>query len=200
MNVGGHTALYGTWEPGWRWSDHIKPIAGTDSCEVTHLLYCLSGRMEVVMDDGSEGEMGPGDMAVDPARPRCVGRRRRAVRRGRFRRRRALREALASTSEPDMSGTRFRTCPERTVGSAGAPHRRPLRSCLLRPSLRRPPRGGAPAHPQGRRLRPRPRRRRRIQAAELDDGADLRRRRGQTSSSSRSRKRRTSSRSGSSKC
>ena len=63
MNIGGHTALYGTWEPGWRWSDHIKPIAGTDSCEATHLLYCLSGRMAVVMDDGTEGELGPGDMA-----------------------------------------------------------------------------------------------------------------------------------------
>ena len=39
-------------------------MAGTDSCQVTHLLYCLSGRMKVVMDDGTEGEMGPGDMAA----------------------------------------------------------------------------------------------------------------------------------------
>ena len=64
VNIGGHTALLGTWEPGWRWSDHIKPIAGTDSCQTTHLLYCLSGRMKVVMDDGTEGELGPGDMAA----------------------------------------------------------------------------------------------------------------------------------------
>jgi hypothetical protein len=64
VNIGGHTALYGTWEPGWRWSDHIKPMAGTDSCQATHLLYCLSGRMKVVMDDGTEGELGPGDMAA----------------------------------------------------------------------------------------------------------------------------------------
>ena len=63
MNVGGHTAIYGTWEPGWRWSDHVKPMAGTDSCQATHLLYCLSGRMKVVMEDGTEGELGPGDMA-----------------------------------------------------------------------------------------------------------------------------------------
>ena len=64
LHIGGHTALYGTWEPGWRWSDHIKPMAGTDTCQATHLLYCLSGRMKIVMDDGSEGEIGPGDMAA----------------------------------------------------------------------------------------------------------------------------------------
>jgi hypothetical protein len=62
INVGGHPVLYGTFEPGWKWSEHIKPIAGTDTCEATHLLYCVSGRMKVVMDDGSEGEIGPGDV------------------------------------------------------------------------------------------------------------------------------------------
>lgn len=48
-------------EPGWRWSEHIKPIAGTDSCQTAHLGYVLSGRMHIVMDDGSEGDLGPGD-------------------------------------------------------------------------------------------------------------------------------------------
>ena len=48
-------------EPGWRWSEHVKPIAGTDSCQTAHLGYVVSGRMHVVMDDGSEGECGPGD-------------------------------------------------------------------------------------------------------------------------------------------
>lgn len=48
-------------EPGWRWSEHIKPIAHTDSCETAHLGYVLSGRMHIVMDDGSEGDLGPGD-------------------------------------------------------------------------------------------------------------------------------------------
>ena len=61
-NVGGHPVLYGTFEPGWKWSEHIKPIAGTDSCEATHLLYCISGRMMIVHNDGSEGEIGPGDI------------------------------------------------------------------------------------------------------------------------------------------
>jgi quercetin dioxygenase-like cupin family protein len=51
----------GVFEPGWRWSEHVKPIAGTDSCQTAHLGYVLSGRMHVRMDDGSEGEVGPGD-------------------------------------------------------------------------------------------------------------------------------------------
>jgi quercetin dioxygenase-like cupin family protein len=53
-----------TLEPGWRWSEAVKPIAGTDSCQVQHTGYVVSGRMRVVMDDGSEQEIGPGDVYV----------------------------------------------------------------------------------------------------------------------------------------
>lgn len=53
-------------EPGWRWSEHLKPLVGTDSCELAHLLYCQSGRMRVWMDDGTEGELGPGDVVRIP--------------------------------------------------------------------------------------------------------------------------------------
>ncbi|MFD5506221.1 cupin domain-containing protein [Streptomyces sp. NPDC059761] len=54
-------------EPGWRWSEHIKPLAGTDSCEAAHTGYVVSGRMKVVMDDGASEEYGPGDfMQVEP--------------------------------------------------------------------------------------------------------------------------------------
>lgn len=67
LDVSGHSVLYGTFEPGWRWSEHIKPIAGTEKCQATHLIYCFSGRMKVVHDDGTEGEIGPGDvMAIEP--------------------------------------------------------------------------------------------------------------------------------------
>lgn len=52
-----------TFEPGWRWSEHVKPIAGTDSCQAAHTGYFVSGRMKVVMDDGEEVEYGPGDFA-----------------------------------------------------------------------------------------------------------------------------------------
>ena len=55
-----------TFEPGWRWSEHVKPMAGTDSCQAPHLGYYVSGRMKVVMDDGQEEEFGPGDFAIIP--------------------------------------------------------------------------------------------------------------------------------------
>jgi quercetin dioxygenase-like cupin family protein len=64
VTVADHLVLYGTFEPGWRWSEHIKPIAGTETCEATHLLYCLSGRMKVEHSDGTEAELGPGDIAA----------------------------------------------------------------------------------------------------------------------------------------
>jgi hypothetical protein len=51
----------GTFEPGWKWSNDVKPLAGTDSCQVPHVGYILSGRMLVRMDDGSEHEYGPGE-------------------------------------------------------------------------------------------------------------------------------------------
>jgi len=55
-----------TFEPGWKWSLHVKPIARTDSCQAAHLGYYVSGRMRVRMDDGEEAEFGPGDFAVIP--------------------------------------------------------------------------------------------------------------------------------------
>ena len=61
VKIGDHSAMAGTWEPGWRWSEHMKPIAGTDSCEATHLIYGISGKMHVVMNDGTEGDVGAGD-------------------------------------------------------------------------------------------------------------------------------------------
>lgn len=56
----------GTFEPGWRWSSHVKPIAGTDSCQSAHVGYVVGGRMAVRMDDGEEVEFGPGDVMVCP--------------------------------------------------------------------------------------------------------------------------------------
>jgi quercetin dioxygenase-like cupin family protein len=55
-----------TFEPGWKWSLHVKPIAETDSCQAAHLGYFVAGRMHVAMDDGEEAEFGPGDFAVIP--------------------------------------------------------------------------------------------------------------------------------------
>ena len=49
-------------EPGWRWSKDVKPIAGTDSCEAPHFQYHVSGRLGIRMDDGTEFVAGPGDI------------------------------------------------------------------------------------------------------------------------------------------
>jgi len=62
----------GTFEPGWKWSECVKPLAGTDSCQAAHTGYVVSGRMHVVMDDGSEAEVGPGSAIVIPPGPVLV--------------------------------------------------------------------------------------------------------------------------------
>src|SRR5436309_1807929 len=66
VNVGGMTIGRGTFEPGWKWSECVKPIAGTESCQAAHMGYMVAGRMKVVMDDGTETELGPGDAVAIP--------------------------------------------------------------------------------------------------------------------------------------
>jgi len=66
-NAGGATYLRGTFEPGWRWSTDVAPIAGTTSCQTRHLGYVISGRMIVHCDDGTELDLGPGDIFDLPA-------------------------------------------------------------------------------------------------------------------------------------
>jgi Cupin domain len=61
VELNGHAVGLGIFEPGWHWTENIKPIAGTDSCQVEHIGYVLQGRMVVKMDDGTEREFGPGD-------------------------------------------------------------------------------------------------------------------------------------------
>jgi len=53
-------------EPGWTWEKCIKPIAKTESCEASHTQYVESGRIIVKMNDGSQEEYGPGDVAYIP--------------------------------------------------------------------------------------------------------------------------------------
>jgi hypothetical protein len=66
LDIGGRVVGRTTLEPGWKWSRNVKPIAGTDSCRVSHLGYCLSGRMKVIMDDGSATEVSSGDVVAIP--------------------------------------------------------------------------------------------------------------------------------------
>jgi class 3 adenylate cyclase len=51
-----------TYEPGWRWSVDVKPIAGTDRCQYHHLGVTLTGRLRAELADGTELEIGPGDV------------------------------------------------------------------------------------------------------------------------------------------
>jgi class 3 adenylate cyclase/mannose-6-phosphate isomerase-like protein (cupin superfamily) len=54
------------YEPGWRWSNDIKPIAGTPSCQFHHLGFTISGRGHIEMPDGTSMEIGPGDVFEIP--------------------------------------------------------------------------------------------------------------------------------------
>jgi quercetin dioxygenase-like cupin family protein len=51
-----------TFQPGWHWAEHIKPVAGTESCQTEHIGYVVSGTLQVQGDDGSSGELTPGSV------------------------------------------------------------------------------------------------------------------------------------------
>ena len=64
VDLGSAKAARLTAQPGWRWSECIKPVVGTDSCQARHVGVVVSGRMHVVHDDGTEGELGSGEAYV----------------------------------------------------------------------------------------------------------------------------------------
>jgi mannose-6-phosphate isomerase-like protein (cupin superfamily) len=66
VNIGGGTVGRYQFQPGWKWSQHVKPIAKTELCEAPHFMYQVSGRMHVVMKDGGEIDVNPGDVGVIP--------------------------------------------------------------------------------------------------------------------------------------
>lgn len=64
VNLPGATVGRAEFEPGWRWSNDVKPIAGTGSCQQAHTGFVLSGSLHVVMDDGAERDLVAGDAYV----------------------------------------------------------------------------------------------------------------------------------------
>ena len=64
VDLGSVKAARLTLQPGWRWSECIKPVAGTDSCQAHHVGVIVSGTLHVVHNDGTEGDAGPGDAYV----------------------------------------------------------------------------------------------------------------------------------------
>jgi hypothetical protein len=66
VDIGGGQVGRLTVEPGWKWSTHLKEVAGTELCEAPHFQYVLQGTVHVVMADGTELDIGPGQVAVLP--------------------------------------------------------------------------------------------------------------------------------------
>src|SRR5689334_12355018 len=60
VDLGVAKAARTTFQPGWKWSECIKPVAGTESCQARHVGAAVSGRLHVRHDDGSEAEVEPG--------------------------------------------------------------------------------------------------------------------------------------------
>jgi hypothetical protein len=64
VRIGGTTAGRFAFEPGWRWSECIKPVVGTDSCQARHVGVVQSGTLRVAHEDGSEVDLRAGDAYV----------------------------------------------------------------------------------------------------------------------------------------
>lgn len=66
VNFEDTTMMRVTFQPGWKWSECVKPTVGTNSCQAPHINYIISGSLMVAMDDGTQKEMRAGDAAVIP--------------------------------------------------------------------------------------------------------------------------------------
>jgi hypothetical protein len=66
VRVGGAEVGRLVFQPGWRWSTDVKPLAKTASCEAPHFQYHVAGRLAIRMDDGTELIAGPGDITSLP--------------------------------------------------------------------------------------------------------------------------------------
>jgi hypothetical protein len=67
VNIAGATVGHAVFQPGWRWSTSVKPIAKTESCEAPHFQYQISGVLHVKLDDGTEMESKAGDIVNLPS-------------------------------------------------------------------------------------------------------------------------------------
>lgn len=66
VRLGGTQVGRATFQPGWKWSACVKPLAKTHSCEAAHFGYQISGTMKIVMDDGAEYTVRAGEAAAIP--------------------------------------------------------------------------------------------------------------------------------------
>ena len=66
IKVGGALIGRATLQPGWKWSESVKPIAKTESCEAPHFQYHASGTIRIRMDDGTEKDVKAGEVSLVP--------------------------------------------------------------------------------------------------------------------------------------
>lgn len=66
VTVGDYTVGRYTFEPGWTWADCIKPVVGTDTCQMNHVGYCVSGALDVETTDGGKISISAGDSYAIP--------------------------------------------------------------------------------------------------------------------------------------
>ena len=66
VKIGGRTIGRATLQPGWKWSLSVGPIVKTKSCLAPHFQYHVSGTLRVLMDDGTEKDLKPGDVSLLP--------------------------------------------------------------------------------------------------------------------------------------
>jgi quercetin dioxygenase-like cupin family protein len=69
VKIGGMTLGRATYEPGWKWSRHVSPLAGAPLCVIEHVGLVISGRAMAGMQDGREIELNPGQLFYIPAVP-----------------------------------------------------------------------------------------------------------------------------------
>jgi quercetin dioxygenase-like cupin family protein len=62
VQIGGMTVGRATYDPGWKWSEHVGAATGDKLCQVEHIGLVVSGQAAVKMADGTEKVMGPGDL------------------------------------------------------------------------------------------------------------------------------------------
>jgi hypothetical protein len=66
VSFGAMPVVRATYEPGWRWSEHAKSVFGTESCQIPHFWYIISGHITIQMTDGTKADFGPGDIGSVP--------------------------------------------------------------------------------------------------------------------------------------
>ena len=67
VTIGNAVIGRATFQPGWKWSESVKPLVNTKSCEAPHFQYHLSGTLRVLMDDGTQVDLKAGDVSLLPS-------------------------------------------------------------------------------------------------------------------------------------